>query len=105
MITSYAKFISDLAKKAAEIAREKGIPIGHCGKMCSECAFKWDQDRTLFYFIAADNAAKQLMTEGEFNCHTWDYKNAEKPCAGFALIKAVFGNEKFEPETDNILNS
>ncbi len=103
MIHSYAKFISDLAKKAAAVAKQKGIDIQPCGKMCSECAFKWDQDRNLYYFIAADNAASQLMGGGEFNCHTWDYKDAQKPCAGFALIKTVFPDEQFEPETNNIL--
>ncbi len=84
MITSYAKPLSDLAIKGAKIAKEKGID---CGKMCSECACKWDQERNLFYFIAADNAAELLMNGGEFMCHTSDYKMADKPCAGFLMAK------------------
>lgn len=88
-IVSYAKRISKLAKQGAKIAKEKGI-LGECGKMCDTCAFKWEQERNLFYFLAADNAAHMLMSEGEFNCHTHDYKCADKPCAGFTLAKLVF---------------
>lgn len=89
MITSYAKSISELAKAGAKVAKEKGI-LGECGKMCDTCAFKWEQDHHLTYFIAADQAAYALMAEGEFNCHTWDFKDAKKPCAGFQLAKLVF---------------
>lgn len=96
MIVSYAKAMSELVKKAAETAKEKGIDIGPCGKMCSECAFKWEQDHTLQYIMAADLAAKILIEGGEFNCHTYDYKDANKPCSGFSIIKAVWPNETFE---------
>ncbi len=58
--------------------------------MCEGCAFKWEQPHTLNYILAADQAAYQLMSEGEFNCHTWDFKDADKPCAGFNLAKLVF---------------
>lgn len=88
-IVSYAQSISELAKEGARIAKEKGI-LHECGKLCDTCAFKWDQDHTLSYFIAADNAAYMLMSEGGFNCHTWDFKEAEKPCAGFTLAKLVY---------------
>lgn len=78
-----------MAKKGAAVAKEKGI-LGECGKMCDTCAFKWDQDRSLHYFLAADQAAYQLMSEGLFNCHTHDFKCADKPCVGFQLAKLVF---------------
>jgi hypothetical protein len=89
MITSYAKCISEMAKKGARVAKEKGI-LKECGKMCSTCAFKWEQEHTLTYFHAADQAAYALMSEGQFNCHTWDFKCADKPCIGFQLSKLVF---------------
>lgn len=88
-ITSYAKRIADLAKAGATVAKEKGL-LGACGKMCSECAFNWNQEHILTYFLAADKAAAALMSDGKFNCHTWDYKDAEKPCAGFKLAKLAF---------------
>lgn len=84
MITSYAKAMSDLAKKGAKIAKERGI---YCGKMCGECACKWEQERNLFYFLAADNVAEKLMNGGEFMCHTSDYKCTDKPCSGFLMAK------------------
>lgn len=89
MIVSYAESISEMAKAGAAKAKEKGI-LKECGKMCDTCAFKWDQPHTLPYFIAADNAAYALMSEGKFNCHTHDFKCADKPCAGFLLAKLVF---------------
>lgn len=91
MLQSYAKSISELVQKGAEIAKERGI-LGECGKMCDECAFKWNQPHVLTYFLAADLAAGMLMSDGEFNCHTHDYKDAERPCAGFKLAKLVFDN-------------
>ncbi len=90
MIVSYAKPLSELAKKGAKIAKSKGIK---CGKMCAECACKWDQERNLFYFLAADNAADKLINGGEFNCHTHDYKCADKPCAGFLMAKLAYEEE------------
>lgn len=87
MLTSYAKSISELAIAGAKVAKKKGIK---CDKMCSTCAFKWNQDRTLHYFLAADRAAYELMSDGKFNCHTWDFKDAEKPCAGFQLASLAF---------------
>lgn len=89
MIVSYAESIAKMAAAGAKVAKKKGI-LGTCGKMCDECAFKWDQPHTLQYIFAADNAAAMLMAEGEFNCHTHDYKDAEKRCAGFELAKLVF---------------
>lgn len=89
MISSYAKSISEMAKEGARIAKEKGI-LHQFGKMCDECACKWEQEHTLFYFLAADNAADKLMNNGEFYCHTSTYKCADKPCAGFQLAKLAF---------------
>lgn len=89
MLVSYAKSISDLAKKGAKAAKKKGV-LQQCGKMCDTCAFKFDQPHTLNYFLAADLAASQLMSEGGFHCHTHDFKDAEKPCAGFELAKMAF---------------
>ena len=88
-IVSYAECISKMAIAGAKVAKEKGL-LEQCGKMCDNCAFKWDQDHTLNYILAADQAAHQLMSEGEFNCHTWDFKMADKPCAGFKFAKLVF---------------
>lgn len=88
MIVSYAQSISEMAKEGAKKAKEQGIL--QCNKMCNECAFKWDQPHTLQYILAADNAADKLINGGEFNCHTWNYKDAEKPCAGFRFAKLVY---------------
>lgn len=88
-IVSYAESISKAAKEGAKIAKEKGI-LGECGKMCDTCAFKWDQPHTLEFFLAADQAAYALMSEGGFNCHTHDFKNAGKTCAGFELAKLAY---------------
>lgn len=90
MIVSYAKSISDAAIEGARIAKEKGII--ECDKMCDTCAFKWNQPHTLNYILAADNAADKLLTGGEFNCHTWDFKDGNKPCAGFAFAKLAISN-------------
>lgn len=84
-----------MAKAGAEVAKERGI-LGECGKMCDTCAFKWDQERSLMYLLAADDAAYQLMSEGKFNCHTHDFKMADRPCAGFILAKLAF-----EPEIND----
>lgn len=92
-LTSYAKSLSELTKEGAKIAKKKGID---CGKMCSTCACKWEQERNLFYFLAADNAAKILIDGGEFNCHTTDYKCADKPCNGFLMAKLAFEKEKVQ---------
>jgi hypothetical protein len=89
MLVSYAKSISEMAKKGAEVAKKKGRSK-QCGKMCADCAFKWEQDHTLGYFIAADNAAYALMSEGGFHCHTHDHKDAGRTCVGFLLAKLVF---------------
>jgi hypothetical protein len=86
---SYAKNIADMAKEGAKIAKEKGI-LQSCGKMCDTCAFKCEQDHILTYFLAADLAAKKLMEGGQFSCHTWDFKCADKPCAGFQLAKLAY---------------
>lgn len=83
-ILSYAKSLSEFAKAGARIAKDRGID---CGKMCETCACKWEQDRDLTFFIAADNAADRLLHGGEFNCHTHDFKCADKPCAGFLMAK------------------
>ncbi len=92
MITSYAESLADLAKAGAEKAKAEG-KLGECGKMCHECAFKWDQPHTLQYFLAADQAAGMLMSGGSFHCHTHDYKDAGKPCAGFLLAKMVYSED------------
>ena len=87
MIVSYAEPLSKLAKEGAGIAKQKGI---ECGKMCSECACKWEQPHTLQYILAADNAADKLINGGDFNCHTWNYKDSGKPCAGFLMAKLAY---------------
>lgn len=90
MVTSFAKTISNLLKRSIAVARKKQIPLNHCGRMCDECAFKWNQPHTLQYFVAADQAASALLNGGKFNCHTEDYRDAKKPCAGFSIVKTVF---------------
>lgn len=92
MITSYAESISDMAKLAFKKAKETGV-IHLYPKMCDTCAFKWDQPHTLNYFLAADLAAGMLMSGGgQFNCHTHQFKDAGKPCAGFTICQAMFDN-------------
>jgi hypothetical protein len=91
MITSYAQSVAELAKEGAKIAKDKGV-LSACGKMCSECAFNWNQPHTLCYFLAADLAARKLMEGGEFNCHTSTYQCADKPCAGFLMAKHAYSN-------------
>lgn len=89
-VESYAHSISELAKAGAAIAKERGM-LKQCGKMCDTCAFKWDQPHTLPYFIAADEAATRLISGTDnFNCHTWDFKCADKPCAGYKFAKLVY---------------
>ena len=88
-MTSYAQSIAAMAQEGARIAQERGI-LHECGKMCETCAFRWNQEHTLPYFLAADQAAHELMSDGAFNCHTWDFKDAERPCAGFLLAKLVY---------------
>ena len=92
MIASYAKSLSDLAKEGAKIAKEKGI-LNEFGKMCDTCACKWDQERNLFYFLAADNAAERLMNGQDFNCHDANYKCLDKECSGFRLAKLAALNK------------
>jgi hypothetical protein len=104
-LSSYAKSMSELAKAGAKIAKQKGT-LKDYGKMCETCACRWEQDKTLPYFIAADQAADCLMTDHPFNCHTWDFKCADKPCAGFEFAKlAVVENAKNKiKELKNILS-
>lgn len=89
MLVSYAQSIAALAKEGAKIAKEKGL-LKEFGQMCSGCAFNENQPHALCYFIAADQAAAALMSEGEFNCHTSDFRDANKPCSGFKLAKLVY---------------
>jgi hypothetical protein len=88
-ILSYAQSISELAQAGAAKAKELGI-LGSCGKMCDTCAFRWNQPHVLTYFLAADNAADKLINGGDFNCHTWDFKESEHECVGFKLAKLVY---------------
>lgn len=101
-IVSYAKSLSELAKEGASIAKQSG-QLDQYGKMCDTCACKWEQDRTFNYFMAADEAARRLLNDGDFNCHTWDFKCTDKPCTGFQLAKLALANDK-EIEQSNILN-
>lgn len=91
-IASYAKSLSDLAKEGARIAKEKGL-LPQCGKMCDTCACKWEQDHTLTYFLAADNAANCIMSDTPFHCHTWDFKLDDKPCSGVEFVKLALLEE------------
>lgn len=79
---------ADLGKWISELAKA-GATLGYCGRMCSDCAFKYaqidqqDQD----YINAVQDAVFQLAWDGRFHCHTADKKDAGISCAGFEYAK------------------
>jgi hypothetical protein len=85
----WGKIISDHAIKGAA----KGID---CGKMCSDCAFKYNQAKTPDYYEAVDGAVLMLMQDGKFHCHTKEHEDAGKHCAGFEYAKLHFNDLKDE---------
>jgi hypothetical protein len=90
----YPEFLDTWAKRIADHAR-KGATLGiDCGKMCVDCAFKYDQPRNVHYLEAVDGAVLMLSTEGNFHCHTADGSDAAKPCAGFAYATAYINSIK-----------
>lgn len=82
-IDSWGKIISDHAQKGAA----QGID---CGKMCNDCAFKYNQPKTADYYEAVDGAVLMLASDGKFNCHTEEHEDAGKPCAGFKYAQLHF---------------
>lgn len=88
-VDKWGKIISDHAIKGAA----KGID---CGKMCSDCAFKYQQEKTADYYEAVDGAILMLSTDGKFHCHPEDHEDAGKPCAGFEYAKLYFNDLKDE---------
>lgn len=83
------------AARIAEMAR-KGAPMGDCGKMCSDCAFKHPQPPTPDYYAAVDGAVQVLMMGGRFNCHTDDHEDAGRLCAGMLYAKQYTDQEDKE---------
>lgn len=86
-VDNWAKIISDHAISGAS----KGID---CGKMCADCAFKYNQEKTADYYEAVDGAVLMLMQDGKFHCHTESHEDAGKPCAGFAYAQLHFNDLK-----------
>lgn len=82
-VDKWAKIISDHAAKGAA----KGID---CGKMCNDCAFKYNQEKTKDYYEAVDGAVLMLVQSGKFHCHTESHEDAGKPCAGFLYAQLYF---------------
>lgn len=79
-------------KILAENAR-KGAALGvDCGKMCADCAFvpKDKQPDLRGYNEAVQGAVSMMISGGQFNCHTEDHENANKPCAGFQYAQLYF---------------
>lgn len=86
----------------AEAAR-RGQEINPCfGKMCSDCAFRIQPD--INGYSEAVNAAMDLLvcnpSNAKFHCHTKDYEDAGRACAGFLYAKQYY--EKMEKELDII---
>lgn len=80
------QFIAELAKK--------GVKLGDCGRMCSECAFKENSAANL----EENNVEKAVglleqiayneNQNVQFNCHEpGTYINANVPCKGFLYAK------------------
>ena len=86
------QILTELLHKGARIAKETGI-LKECGKMCHNCAFKENQPQQNNYLMAITGATWQLMTEGEFNCHTKDHEDAGTECVGFKLAKIAVANK------------
>ena len=80
----------EIGRMLAENAK-KGAALGvDCGKMCNDCAFKFNQPHTGDYLDAVNSAANMLSFEGKFHCHTDDNQCSDKPCSGFLYAKAYF---------------
>lgn len=73
-------FFNKCAVKGAKLTK------GKHGRMCNDCACKLGS-------AANKDEAALMALEGtllggrQFNCHTKDFKDACKPCAGFLYIK------------------
>lgn len=85
-VDGWAKRISEQAQKGAAIGKD-------CGKMCEDCAFKYNQPHTTDYLESVDGAVLMLMQEGKFHCHTDSHEDAGKPCAGFLYAQEFLNNE------------
>lgn len=71
-----------------------GKEMGDCGKMCRDCAFVTGSDAN------NDDAAVQaaiscLMADMDFHCHTHDFKDAGRTCAGFQYAKQYLASPEF----------
>lgn len=76
---------------------QKGAAMGvACGKMCSSCAFKFQEEDINGYSAAVDGAVGVLLMGGVFNCHradeNGDWVDAGKPCAGMQYAKLYTDN-------------
>ena len=77
------------AKKISEHA-QKGAMLGNCGKMCSDCAFKFEQPHDVSYLKSVDDAVLMLMQDGKFHCHSENHEDAGTPCIGFQYAQQYF---------------
>lgn len=75
-VDGWAKRISEQAQKGAAFGKD-------CGKMCSDCAFKYEQPHDTSYLESVDGAVLMLMQEGKFHCHSDKHEDSGTPCAGF----------------------
>ena len=86
--------VVDTPEMLATAARN-GASLGvDCGKMCGDCAFRVGSDANNDG-VATEAALQCLMSEGQFNCHTSDFQNAGKPCAGFLYAQQWFKSPEF----------
>ena len=67
-------------------AARKGAMKGNCGRMCNDCAFRTGSDANND-LNAVYAALDSLMREAEFHCHTPDFKDTGRMCAGFLYAK------------------
>jgi len=75
--------INKLAVRGAKAVK------GRHGRMCNDCACKKGSAANIDE--NALNALEQmLMSGGQFNCHTPDFQDTKRPCAGFLYIKSLF---------------
>lgn len=90
-VDDWGKIIAEHAQKGAS----KGVD---CGKMCKDCAFRYNQEKTVDYYEAVDSAVLMLVSAGYFHCHTEDHQDAGTPCAGFEYAKLHFQDLKDNDE-------
>lgn len=64
------------------------------GKMCKDCAFRAGSDANNDE-AAVEAAESCLIADGAFNCHTGEFKDAGRPCAGFIYASKYLTTPEF----------